>query len=517
VATPIPENRAPFTAAEIAVATGGALVRGAPASTHAGVTTDSRAVKKGNVFVALSGASHDGHKFLGTAIGAGATAIVVKRGTDLDALPHEIAIVVVDDTLEALGALATAHRLRWAQRKKDRAVVIGITGSTGKTSTKELCAAACMAGFGDDRVLVTAGNLNNRIGVPLTLFGLEERHDVAVIEMGTSVRGEIAALCGIAVPHVGLLTNVGVAHAEGLLAKEEIGVVSPEQAVAREKRSLLEQSSNVVVANGDDPWATASLVDVWISRARRFGRARTADWRVFSVDLRADGTSHVVIDRPSSSADRPRLVEVDLPFVGEAAASNLAGALCAADAAMEIFGRDPIDEKSLARSIAVHVKPVHGRLCPRRRTDGALVLDDSYNASPAAYKEAIRTAKSLAIAGNRRLLVIAGEMRELGSIAASAHEEVAQAIVDAAPSLVVTIGPEAERIAFASKSARIDVHVSADSKRAAAYVAPLVEANDLVLVKGSRGVETERVVDAILARGGEITDATSGPSGHGGA
>src|SRR5439155_16600532 len=164
---------------------------------------------------------------------------------------------------------------------------------------------------------------------------------------------------------------------------------------------------------------------------------------------------------------------------------------CAADSAMELLGRPPVEEQALAASIAEHVRPVRGRLCPRHRTDGAFVLDDTYNASPASYKEAIRTAKSLAIAGNRRLLVIAGEMRELGSITGAAHEEVGQAIAEAAPALVVTVGSDAERIAFACKAARIDVHVSADSKRAAAYVAPLVAPNDIVLVKGSRGVETE--------------------------
>lgn len=514
MATPIPKNRAPFSAAEIATATGGALVRGAPSSTHAGVAIDSRAIENGNVFVAIAGASHDGHAYLGTAIGAGATAIVVKRGTDLEALPRELSIVVVDDTLDALGKLAHAHRRRWTLWRAGAAVVIGITGSTGKTSTKELCAAACMAGVGDDRVLVTRGNLNNRVGVPMTIFGLEERHDVAVLEMGTSVRGEIAALCAIAWPNVGVLTNVGVAHAEGLLAKEDIDVVSPEQAVAREKRPIVATALSCAIACADDPWASAALVDLGAG-IRTYGRTRSARWRVFSSDLRADGTSHVVIDRPSTSSDRPRLLEVDLPLVGQAAATNLAGALCAADSAMEVLGRDPIEEQALAKSIAAHVEPVHGRLCPRRRADGALVLDDSYNASPAAYKEAIRTAKSLAIAGKRRLLIVAGEMRELGSIADQAHAEVGQAIADAAPALVVTVGPEAERIAFACKAAGVDVQHAADSSRAAARITPLVVASDLVLVKGSRGVQTERVVDAILARGGEIAHQPVDPP-HGG-
>lgn len=490
MATPIPGNRARFTAAEIAIATGGVLVRGAPEAEAIGVCTDSRAVASGNVFVPLVGERSDGHAFVGDAIAAGAAIVVVARAGAIGKKSVEgaVAVIVVDDTLVALGALARAHRHRWAREKTSGSALIAITGSAGKTTTKELCAAALGAAVGHERVHVTRGNLNNRIGLPLTLLGLEAHHDVAVIEAGTSVRGEIATLAAICEPDVALLTHVGVAHAEGLGEPS----MSAEQAVAREKRALLAAARSFAIAPADEAWGRACLIGV-AAEALTFGRAESADHRLVHVEPRADGTTSVGIARGAET------FSISLPLLGDAAARDLCGAICAADAALSLLGFDELEAARLDASIAASIRPVAGRLSPRRRGDGALVLDDSYNASPSAYAESIRTARALASAGKRRLIVVAGEMRELGSIAGTAHELVGLALVDASPALVIAVGEGAARIAAATSAAGIETHHAIDARAAVKLIEARVEPNDLVLVKGSRGVTTEVVVEGILA------------------
>ena len=197
MATPIPANQATFHRDEVVSATGG--TSGGPTwESASGVVTDSRAIQPGNLFVALRGERFDAHEFAAQAVDAGATAVVVERGTPL---PDHVSTVEVDDTLLALGDLARAHREKWNGK------VIGITGSVGKTTTKDLAASALQsAGY---RVLKTAGNLNNRIGVPMTLFQLDATVDMAVIEMGTSEPGEIARLAEIAAPDVGIWNVCG--------------------------------------------------------------------------------------------------------------------------------------------------------------------------------------------------------------------------------------------------------------------------------------------------------------------
>jgi UDP-N-acetylmuramoyl-tripeptide--D-alanyl-D-alanine ligase len=225
MATPIPQNLAPLGARDVAAATGGQVVARAagrqggsaplgdagPGVVAHGVTTDSRAVVPGGAFVAIRGAARDGHAFLGAALAAGAVLLVVERGR----APEETGradVVEVDDTVAAWGTLARAHLRRW-RRESPGARTVGITGSAGKTTTKEICAAL----LGPPTVRhATTGNLNNRIGLPAVALQVEARHRFLVLEMGMSEPGEIAALCAIAEPDVGVVTNVGLAHAGGV-------------------------------------------------------------------------------------------------------------------------------------------------------------------------------------------------------------------------------------------------------------------------------------------------------------
>lgn len=489
MATQIPENLASFTAAEIAMVTGGVLT-GDPATRVTGVCTDSRAVRPGNLFVALRGESHDAHRFVDGALAAGAAAVLVSDRSGGVAIR-------CDDTLAALGKLASFHRARW--ESEGARAIVAITGSAGKTTTKELCAASVAAALGDDAVLYTRGNLNNRVGVPMTLFGLTAAHRVAVLEMGTSVRGEIAALCAIAPPDVGVLVNVGVAHAEGLA----IEGASPEQAVAIEKSAILASAGSFAIACADDPWAFGAL-----TRARcvtlGYGRATSARYRLLDAAFDC-GQPRLTIERPASKPtdveERARIT-FTVPLLGDVVALDAAGALAAADCALEILGEEPVEPAMLEKTLARRVRAVPGRLALRRRADGALILDDTYNASPAAFVSAIDVARRLADASKRRLVIVAGEMRELGAEAVRAHREVARQIAAANPAWLVTLGGGADAYSAGTTERFANA-------REASAIADRIDANDLVLVKASRGVAAEIVVDAILARGGEVTDGTS--------
>jgi len=504
MATAIPENRASFTAAEIALATGGVLLAGEPDAIARGVCTDSRAVRAGNLFVGLRGENFDGRRFVDQAVAAGAAVLLVDGPVRAN-----VAVVVVADTLEALGRLAALHRERWERSHDGRAAIIGITGSAGKTTTKELCAASVAASIGDAAVLATRGNLNNRIGVPMTLFGLTEEHRVAVIEMGTSVRGEIAALCAIARPDVSVLVNVGVAHAEGLALEG----ASPREGVAREKGAITAAAGSFAIVCADDAWASATLVYASEGvEAFSFGRSERARYRLCDVAFEESGHPRVTIERPAlrpSQIDERARITFALPILGDVAALDAAGALAAADAALEILDQDCVEVTLLEKTLARRVRSVPGRLALRRRVDGALVLDDTYNASPDAFVASLEVARRLADGARRRLIVIAGEMRELGAHAAESHERVGRAIVAADPQLVVTLGGLADAYADAAARAGLVVERFADARSASA-IADQIAASDLVFVKASRGVTAEICVDAILARGGEILQGNEG-------
>jgi UDP-N-acetylmuramoyl-tripeptide--D-alanyl-D-alanine ligase len=490
MATAIPDNHASFTAAEIAMVTGGVL-HGDPNTRVTGICTDSRAVKKGNLFVALRGETHDADRFVESALANGATAVLAGKPRPEGSGYSQI---ICEDTLAALGKLAALHRARW--ESEGQRAIVAITGSAGKTTTKELCAASLAASLGDAAVHATRGNLNNRIGVPMTIFGLTDEHRVAVLEMGTSIRGEIAALCEIAQPDVGVLVNVGVAHAEGLA----IPGASPEQAVAVEKSAILAAAGSFAIACADDPWAFGSLARAK-ARPIGFGRDERALYRLLDVAFEESGHPRLTIERPTKPTDLEERARVSfvVPLLGEVVAIDAAGALAAADAALEILGEESVEPALLEKTLARRVRAVPGRLCLRRRADGALILDDTYNASPAAFASSIEVARRLAEGSKRRLVIVAGEMRELGAESMRAHQEVARKIAAAQPALLVTLGGGAD--AYNASN----VERFANAKEACA-IADRIDAGDLVLVKASRGVTAEVVVDAILARGGEITD-----------
>ena len=495
MSTPIPSNHARFSAAEISLAVGGALVRGAPDTACEGIATDTRLVSAGNVFFALKGETFDGHDYVETAIEKGANCVVVSRSEGLESIAQkqpEVAFVYVEDTLIALGALARFHRRRW------KGLVVALTGSVGKSTTKEVCRALLRCALDASAIHCTEGNLNNQIGVPMTLFGLQTQHRVAIIEIGTSARGEIANLVDIAQPDIGLLVSIGTAHAEGLAnapAKPNepwwVGKVSAKEAVCREKRSVLTRARALAIAGHDDPWSHACLAGEDVPATLSFGFSKGASYRIARTDFESKGT-RVCIQRGEADA-----VEFVVGLFGDALMNDVAGALAACDSVLALLGETPLSTARL-RSFSSHFEPMPHRFEIHESTDGPWIIDDTYNASPEAFALSIRTAAQIAKAQKRSLVVVAGEMRELGDHAIKAHKTLGVLVVDAGARLIVGCGGHTSHTLEVASARGLRVHLGASSSDVAMQIESLVEPNDLVLIKGSRGARPELVAQALL-------------------
>lgn len=473
MSTPIPANRARVDALEVATATGGHVVRNQGGRTATGIVTDSRVLTPGNAFVALRGPTHDGHVYVDAAISAGAVLVVVERGR---APADERADVVeVDDTLSALGALAHAHLVSW-RAAQPSARVVAITGSAGKTTTKELCAALLRtAGL----CHATRGNLNNRVGVPAVVFGIEPRHAFAVLELGMSQPGEIAALGALVQPDVAVVTNVGLAHAGGVG-----GSIAD---VAREKGDLFKstRAGGVAVANAEDDSVMGELRRARCARTVTFGTGPSADYRVEARRTLDDGRSIVTLRRPGREP-----ISVHLRLAGEAAAVDCAAAFAAAEAATE----GPIQDEG-ARDALLDVGSIPGRMQVRRLQRGIRVLDDSYNANPTSVRASLATLSELAAA--RRVAVL-GEMKEIGPAAEKEHEAMGAVVAAAGVELLVSCGGLSSRIAESAARLGVSVIVTSSAREAADAVLAAIQPNDTVLVKASRSVGAECVVEALV-------------------
>ena len=442
--------------AEIAQAVGGRLT-GADVQVD-GVSTDSRTVRPGELFVALRGPRFDGHAFVAHAAGRGAAAALVEEEAG-GALP----LVVVDDTRTALGRLG-----RW-WRGRCGGPVVALTGSSGKTTVKELTA-GILARTGPG--IATAGNLNNAIGVPLTLCRIGPGHRWAVVELGASAPGEIADLAGLAMPDVGVVLNAGPAHLEGF------GTVA---GVARGKGELLEAVAargGVAVYNADD--AHAPLWRELAEGARevvRFGLAADAEW---TADWEpGPGGTRLRLRGPAGP-----LAECRFPLLGR---HNVLNALAAAAAAA---AAGAVEEAILAGLEAA--APVPGRLRPLSLPSGALLLDDTYNANPLSLEAGLEV---LAALPGERVLVL-GDMAELGADAASWHEAAGRRARAAGVTALYALGDEAARAARAFGPGG---HAFADHEALAAALEGALGPGMSVLVKGSRRMRMERLVQRLAA------------------
>ena len=432
------------------------------------VGTDSRALAPGQLFVALRGEHFDGHDFVDAAAHAGAAAAMVDAAWAAAHPDAALPLLIVDDTRLALGALAAAWRARFA------VPVIGITGSNGKTTVKEMCAAILRAqarrdGFGDESVLATRGNLNNDIGMPLTLLELRDFHRAAVIEMGMNHPGEIAYLTGLAQPTVALVNNAQRAHLQGLGSVEE---------VAQEKGAIYGGlgSAGVALVNADDAHA-----GYWreLNAARRivtFGIDHEADVRG-RCTLRGLG-SRLELDTPQG------LIEFALQVPGLHNARNAVAAAAACLAA-------GVALESVADGLA-EFAGTRGRLQRREGPRGALILDDSYNANPDSVRAGIDVLASMP--GHTWLVL--GDMGEVGETSAQVHDEIGGYAKSKGIDGLFALGDVS---AIAAHNFGEGGHHFGSPEALVRALASRLDADSVVLVKGSRFMRMERVADALAA------------------
>jgi UDP-N-acetylmuramoyl-tripeptide--D-alanyl-D-alanine ligase len=457
-----------LTGGWVASAAGGRIVAGPPERAFESVSIDTRTLQPGELYVGIRGPRFDGADFADAAMAAGAAGVMVPTGWSggRPAGPGEV-VIEVHDTTEALQALGRAVRL------ESGATVVAITGSAGKTTTKEITAEFLSARY---RVMRNRGNFNNHIGLPLSLTGLTARPDVAVVELGMNHAGEIRTLVGIAEPEIRVWTNVGDAH---------LGFFASVDAIADAKAEILERAgrSTVLVANADDP-QISRRIGQFIGRVVTFGVDGGGDIRARDVvDRGIDGTS--------ARLSTPR-GDIDLtsPLLGR---GNLANVLAATAVALEL----EVPLATIAERIAT-LSPAPHRGEVVRLAGGVTVIDDSYNANPAATKRALEVLAASPNAARR--VAVLGEMLELGDHAAALHEDVGRAAASAADLLLTVGAAPAAAMANAAVAAglrRDHVRHYAASDEAAEALAALLHRGDLILVKGSRGVRTDRIVDRL--------------------
>jgi UDP-N-acetylmuramoyl-tripeptide--D-alanyl-D-alanine ligase len=457
---------ASFTVEDVVRGTGGALVGGDLGVRTAGVSIDSRALGVGDVFFAIRGHHLDGHAYLGDAAARGASCLVVHALPD--DLPSSVAIVLVDDTTRALGRLAAYHRTRFTLP------VAAVTGSNGKTTTKELMAAV-LGALGP--VLKPESSFNNQWGLPLTLLRLRAEHRAVALELGANQPGEIATLAGISRPTVGVVTVVSSAHTEFFGSLDGV----------QEEKSALVRAippEGTVVLNADDPRVLAM-------RERARGRVLT-----FSAggpaDVRAvgpvEGAMGIGFTIEVGGVRRP----VATRFAGR---HNVTNVLAAAGVGLAVG----LDADRIVAGLAA-ARPAKGR-CVWRPAGPLRILDDTYNANPESVKAALALLVEAADARHR--VVVLGDMLELGAIAEGAHRDVGRAVAAARARELVGMGRESRAAVEAARQAGlVESHHTMTFEDTVAVLLKRLAPGDAILVKGSRGMRMERVVDALIARFG---------------
>jgi UDP-N-acetylmuramoyl-tripeptide--D-alanyl-D-alanine ligase len=450
---------------DIVRATQGALVGGDLAVPVTGISIDSRSLAVGEAFFAIKGHRLDGHEYLAEAAGRGSACLVVH---DLpDDLPPNVPLVLVHETTKALGRLAAWHRAKFD------IPVVAVTGSNGKTTTKELVAAILSTRW---NTLKPAGSFNNQWGLPLTLLGLAPEHGALVVELGTNQPGEIAELAKLAVPTVGVVTVVAPVHVEFLRDIE---------GVREEKAGLVRAlaPTGVAVLNADDP-RVASMARDTRARVITYGTSAPAELKLVGdvVDT-ADGLRFTLAHRGTEQA-------IAVALSGK---HNVINALAAAGAGLAL----DLSLADIARGLAA-ARPAKGR-CVWRQAGEVRILDDTYNANADSVRAAIDT-----VAAHRddaRLVMVLGDMLELGAIADDVHREIGRYAAAAGAQVVVGMGRHARILIEEARAAGVpEVEHTETFEDTVAFLLKELVPGDLVLVKGSRGMRMERIVDALVAR-----------------
>jgi len=464
------------TARDTAKLLGGWVVGGAPETELTGVSTDSRTVAKGNLFVALAGDAFDGHEYVAKAAASGAAAALVLASKAESLKGAGIPLITVEaDTLTALGKLGRAHR------DAIKAPFVGITGSAGKSTAKEMTSA--VLGFGDRKVLKTEGNLNNRIGVPLTVMSATAEHAACVIEMGISLVGEMPALVAIAKPNVRVVLNAGSSHLEFL--KSPAGV-------AKEKAHIWDDrgQDDWMIYNADDPLVSREADQRIFENRLSFGRLG-ADVKVSGVRTTGMGETEIALHL------RGKPLIVTLSIYGAHHVTNAAAA-----AAVGLALAVPHDE--IKAGLEARFRPMPGRGDIRRLRGDVTLIDDSYNSNPTSAKASLEALGQTRNSGAKRVFAALGDMLELGETTVGAHHAVGVAACAAEVDRLFLFGPNAVHTAEGARVGRkvTEATVFATRKDLGDALLAMLQPGDAVLVKGSRGMKMDEVVAQVLATRG---------------
>jgi UDP-N-acetylmuramoyl-tripeptide--D-alanyl-D-alanine ligase len=458
------------TLEEVVRFSGGRLLRGDPALPVDRLHTDTRTLAAGDCFVALRGDRFDGHNFVGQVRGHGAVAALVSHRSPAMDVPEDLALVEVADTLQGLQRFAAAYRALLPVK------VVGVTGSSGKTSTKELIASVLRVRY---KTKATEGNLNNHIGVPLTLIRLDGDEQYGVVEMGMNHPGEIAPLVKMAAPEIGVISSIGPAHIE---------FFEDQAAIAAEKAELIAAlpPGGLAVLNSDDEWSRR-VADRTRARVAWVGSGPDSTWRAEELQV---GTDHLLFRlRHNGSSAMVRLPVVNRVMVSNALLAAAVGRECGLT----------MDE--IARGLEAVKLP--GARMQVLNVDGAWIVNDAYNANPDSMKAALAALREFPHA-TRRLAVL-GSMGELGLHATALHFIAGENAAKQGVEFLIAVGPHAEDYARGAIAGGLTHHqiVSAEkAEEAAAILKPMLREGDAVLVKGSHFMGLERLVAAVAGKAG---------------
>jgi len=458
----------------------GQLKCGNPETEYRGISTDSRTIKPGEIFLALKGDTFDGHDFISEVINKGALGVVVQSGRSVSQSKEGFIVIEVKDTLDALGKCAAHYRRLYG------IPLVAVTGSNGKTTTKEMIAAILST---KRRVLKNQGNLNNLIGLPLSLLKLSSAHDVGVFELGMNRRGEIARLVEIARPTVGIVTNVGPVHLEYLKTIDE---------VAEAKGELFQSLSSEATAiiNKDDP-RIENLSSRFSGKKITIGMKNPGDVTAKNiVPMGADGMRFNLVIREKT-------LSVFLPMIG---AHNVMNALAAAGA-VTALGEDSV----MIPEGLKNFRNLNLRQQLITLPGGITIINDTYNANPVSMKKALETFSLLQ--GSSRGIIILGDMLELGSHAAALHRELGHEVAKVGVSLLLIMGKFSSDVREGALSGGLSsssIYIGKNHQDLIDFLRGALKQGDLVLVKGSRGMAMEKVIEGLMKENNPRTPKESG-------
>jgi UDP-N-acetylmuramoyl-tripeptide--D-alanyl-D-alanine ligase len=459
-----------LTTTDVKSGTKGTLAAGSGDAVFSSVSIDTRTLERGAVFFAIRGPNQDGHRFVPDAISKGALGVVVEQSYEYPGeLPADVALIQVDDTHQALKRLAASMRRRWS------GTLVAVTGSMGKTTTREFVAQVMRCGF---HVYQTPGNYNNLFGLPLALLSLSVDSDIGIFEMGMSAPGEIAEMCRIAAPEVGILTNVAPVHLAFFDSLQQIARAKGELAAALPEEGTL-------IYNSDDP-LVREIAEGFHGRKISFGFLDFANIRASEIEIVSLAKTRFQLSCGS------RTQPAALPFAGAHYVMNALPAVA--------LGRQyniPL-EQIIQRLGELRQVAMRGQILSFR--EGYTVIDDSYNSNPRALNQMIELL-SVVPSFSRRILA-AGEMLELGIHSDSLHRECGLFAADRRLDMVIGIQGAAREIIRAARESGMSESRALffeDADSAADFIAGIVRSGDLVLIKGSRGVHTERIVHRLCS------------------